>query len=90
VDGIAKFALVMFIVTGIPGMFMLLQPVFKALGKRLEGTRAADVEELETLRSEVAELRALPERVQELEERLDFAERMLAQQREHDRLPGGS
>ncbi len=88
-DGIAKFALVMFIVTGIPGLFMLLQPVFKALGKRLEGGRP-DVEELEALRSEVAERRALPERVQELEERLDFADRMLAQQREHDRLPGGA
>ena len=88
-DGIAKFALVMLIVTGIPGLFMLLTPVFKALGKRMEGQQP-DTEELDALRGEVAELRALPERVQELEERLDFAERMLAQQREHDRLPGGS
>lgn len=88
-DGIAKFALVMLIVTGIPGLFMLMQPVMKALGKRLEGP-GADSGELEALRSELADLRALPERVQELEERLDFAERMLAQQREHDRLPGGA
>lgn len=85
-DGIAKFALVMLIVTGIPGLFMLLTPVAKAWGRRLEGN-SVDTEELESLRGEVAELRALPERLQELEERLDFAERLLAQQRDPERLP---
>ena len=34
-----------------------------------------------------AELEALSQRVAELEERLDFAERLLAQQRETGRLP---
>ena len=47
-----------------------------------EGTR----EELEELRRQVAAVEELPERVSELEERLDFAERLLAQQREPDRL----
>ena len=34
-------------------------------------------------------LRELPPRIAELEERLDFAERMLTQQREAERLPRG-
>jgi hypothetical protein len=44
-------------------------------------------DELRELQLEVAELRALPDRVAELEERLDFAERLLAQHRT-DVLPG--
>jgi hypothetical protein len=41
-------------------------------------------EELETLRRQVDGLEALPGRVAELEERVDFAERLLARQ---ERLP---
>lgn len=47
--------------------------------------------ELQELRGQVAELGDLPHRVAELEERLDFAERLLAKAR-HDRVelgPGG-
>jgi hypothetical protein len=46
-------------------------------------------EELEELRERVAELDHLSRRVTELEERVDFAERLLAQQREAGRLPPG-
>ena len=49
-----------------------------------EGTR----EELEDLRRQVATLEELPERVAELEERLDFAERMLAQHTQRPMLGG--
>jgi hypothetical protein len=42
--------------------------------------------ELEELRGRVADLEADRGHMAELEERLDFAERMLAQQREPDRL----
>jgi hypothetical protein len=49
-----------------------------------EGTR----EELEDLRHQVATLEELPERVAELEERLDFAERMLAQHTQRPMLGG--
>jgi hypothetical protein len=38
----------------------------------------------------LAELQGLQTRVAELEERLDFAERLLARQREAERLPGGT
>ena len=47
-----------------------------------QGTR----EELEELRRQVAAVEELPERVSELEERLDFAERLLARQ-ERQPLP---
>jgi hypothetical protein len=49
-----------------------------------EGAR----EELEDLRHQVATLEELPERVAELEERLDFAERMLAQHTQRPMLGG--
>jgi hypothetical protein len=49
-----------------------------------EGTR----EEVEDLRRQVAALEELPERVAELEERLDFAERMLAQHTQRPMLGG--
>ena len=52
------------------------------------GLGAADLAELDRLRQEVAMLGDLPPRVEELEERLDFAERLLAQQR-NDRLTSG-
>lgn len=44
---------------------------------------AGTADELRELQEEIAELRALPDRMAELEERLDFAERLLAQAR-HD------
>jgi hypothetical protein len=49
-----------------------------------EGTR----EEMEDLRRQVAALDELPQRVAELEERLDFAERMLAQHTQRPMLGG--
>jgi Tfp pilus assembly protein PilO len=47
-------------------------------------------EELESLRSRVAELEGLRARMLELEERVDFTERVLAQQRDPARLAGGA
>lgn len=45
--------------------------------------------EVQQLRARVETLEESVGRVQELEERLDFAERILAQQRERGRLPAG-
>jgi hypothetical protein len=42
--------------------------------------------ELDTLRERVRQLEDLPPRMAELEERLDFAERIAAQRREPDQL----
>ncbi len=68
-------------------LFYVIPPLGRAIGRRLEGTPVPS-DELSALRSEVEELRALASRVPELEERVDFAERMLAQGREPSRLEG--
>lgn len=66
-------------------------PLIRGLARRLEGKRAgpdpALLAEMEDLRSRVAELEQRQGIVHELEERLDFTERLLAQQREQARLP---
>jgi hypothetical protein len=74
-------------------IFLLaLSPVGKALAARISGKKAvADddetSEELKDLRREVEELRQHGEQVNELSERVDFLERMIAKQREAERLP---
>lgn len=67
---------------------LIFWPLARALGRRVErGGQASDAhEELEGLRSRIEQLEQGQVRVAELEERLDFAERLLAQAREPDRL----
>lgn len=73
----------------------LLAPIARGMGERLRGGRAGDAE-LAALRAEVQALRddLLDEQQRtrtemgELVERLEFAERLLAQQRDPSRLPG--
>jgi hypothetical protein len=60
-------------------------PIGAAIAERIRG-RALPVED-PALAAEVDQLRG---RLAELEERLDFAERLLAQAREADQLPGGA
>ena len=71
-------------------------PVGKAIADRIRGKHA--MPDIEDLRSEIAEVRdahgteldQVRQEVADLAERLDFAERMLAQQRESPRVgPGG-
>lgn len=58
----------------------LLRPLVVGLGRRLEnkGLDSAALAELDDLRGRVRELDGVQHRVAELEERLDFAERLLA------------
>lgn len=60
--------------------------------KRMEGRSGESTEavraELDELRARIEEGEQARTRITELEERLDFAERLLAQQREALRLPG--
>ena len=64
--------------------FVLRGPVGKALADRLAGrTGAAASVEGDRLQAEVDELK---HRLAEVEERLDFAERLLAKTREAERL----
>jgi Tfp pilus assembly protein PilO len=70
---------------------VVLYPLMRALGRRIEGHGGSDPElrrEVEQLRSRMGDLETLQHRVMELEERVDFAERLLAQRREPERLPG--
>jgi Tfp pilus assembly protein PilO len=68
---------------------MLLRPLVMAWSRRIGGASiSADLtRELDDLRERVAELEGAGTRLQELEERVDFAERMLAQRPEVARLP---
>ena len=68
--------------------YMLLQPIMAALGKRLAGhSGEADPrlrEDLEEMRARLQALEEERHRVLEIEDRVDFTERLLLQQREAD------
>lgn len=71
----------------------LLRPVMHAFAERLRGGRTPDAVrgEVQALREDVtAELADMRRDVTELAERVDFAERLLAKQREPERLSPGS
>jgi hypothetical protein len=70
----------------------LLRPLIVGLGQRVahRGLDAGAMAELDELRAQVRELDGMQHRVADLEERLDFAERMLAAGvRESERIHGG-
>jgi len=66
----------------------LLAPLIRAFARRIEGAAAsAEIQaEVEALRERVRLLEEMPPRMAELEERVDFTERIVAQGREPDRL----
>jgi len=69
----------------------LLTPLARALAERIRGRSAgAPAEELQTLRDDVMqELQQVRHEVSDLSERVDFAERLLAKQRDPERLARG-
>lgn len=76
----------------VAGLAIVLYPLMRAIARRIEGRAQLDPaihEELEQLRARVGEVDALSHRVAELEERLDFTERMLAQKAAPERLSEG-
>jgi len=72
-------------------VLMLTLPLVRAIARRIEGRQTALdpalAGELDDLRGRVGELEQHQSRMHELEERIDFTERLLAQQREQARLP---
>ena len=85
-EAIFLFALAVLVVGAI-----VLWPVVRAFARRIESKGQSDqgsFEEIDHLRQRLSQLEDLPHRVAELEERAEFAERMLAQAREPERLPG--
>jgi Tfp pilus assembly protein PilO len=77
--------IVLMVMAIVAGSVIILWPLMRALGRRLEGRRVADpavMQELESLRERVGELEAHHDRLAELEERVEFSERLLAKARE--------
>lgn len=68
---------------------VVLYPLVRAWARRLERGVVTDelMDELVQLRERVAELEGQGHRMVELEERVDFAERLLTEARETARLP---
>jgi hypothetical protein len=66
----------------------LLWPLIRAVARRIEGGSAsAELQaEVDALRERVRQLEEMPPRMAELEERLDFTERVVAKSHEPDRL----
>ncbi len=77
-------------VLAMAGVALLAFPLVRALAERIRPRADAAVkDELQVLREDVVtELRDMRREVAELGERVDFAERLLAKQREAGRLPG--
>ncbi len=81
---------VMVIIAGLAAATLVLLPLVRALARRLEGKSAlgaAAQAEIDELRNRVHELEGNQSRLLDLEERLDFTERILTQ-KEPARLPG--
>jgi Tfp pilus assembly protein PilO len=77
--------IVMVVLAVLTAATIILWPIMRALGRRMEGKAAGGAEvraELDELRHHLGEVDALQARVAELEERLDFTERMLVRGQE--------
>jgi hypothetical protein len=68
---------VVLVAFAIAAMKIFTGPIGAAIGDRIRGRREADVDRLQA-------------RVNEVEERLDFAERLLTSREQPDQLPGGA
>ena len=83
--------LVMIVGLSLLAATVILWPVMRALARRLEGkgtTDAALRAEVEQLQQRLGDVDFLQHRVAELEERIDFTERMLARNQAPAALPG--
>jgi len=84
-------AVVMIVFLALLATTVILWPVMRALARRLDGKSAADPAlraEIEQLHQRLGEVDGLQQRVAELEERIDFTERMLARAQSPAALPG--
>lgn len=86
------FTAVVLLFGGLTLFLLAISPVGKAVAGRISGKKVQlEDEELAALvrdlRNELDEMQHLPEQMSELGERVDFLERMVAKQREAERLP---
>jgi uncharacterized protein involved in exopolysaccharide biosynthesis len=80
---------VLIVVAALIAMTIILRPIMRAFARRLEGKGNVDSAlhaEVEQLHTRLADMDSLHTRVLELEERVDFTERLLAQT--HDAQKG--
>ena len=91
---LGEFAMWVAIGAGQVAFWIAMYPLITSLAERIRGRGApaaelhARIEALEARSPITGETDLVHQRVAELEERLDFAERMLARQGEPARLPG--
>lgn len=71
-------------IAAVAGAALVLYPLVRAIARRLEGRGVSQelLQQVEELQERVRDLESSQHRVAELEERLDFTERLLAQRRE--------
>jgi hypothetical protein len=77
------------VIAALAATVIILWPIMRAFGRRLEGKVSGDTAlraEVDQLHARLNEVDVLHSRVAELEERLDFAERLLAQAQQPARL----
>lgn len=92
-DDIIGLVAVILLFSGGTLFLLSISPIGKAFAARILGKKgpAADdaetADEVKELRREVEAMRHLPEQLSELGERVDFLERLVAKQREAERLP---
>jgi Tfp pilus assembly protein PilO len=82
-------SVLLIIIAALAATVIILWPIMRAFGRRLEGRGGGDPalrSDVEQLHTRLGDIDALQARVAELEERVDFTERLLAQNREPDRL----
>ena len=81
----------MFLAVGLASLGFFFSPIARGLGRWIESKtqKGSDPERFRDMEVRMAELEANCERLGEIEERLDFAERLLARQREVEGLPEG-
>ena len=88
---VAPVVIVALLIVAAAAVLILRGPLGRALARRLEGTTGqgeATSAGIAGIAERVSELEQREARLAELEERLDFAERLLAQ-RDAERLPRG-
>ena len=81
--------ILLIVIAALTATVIILWPIMRAFGRRLEGRGQADPSlkaDIDHLHSRLGEVDSLQSRILELEERVDFTERLLAQTQQPTRL----
>jgi hypothetical protein len=85
-DDLFKVALAILMMTGFPLITYAGFVGIRVWQRKIERGNAGGSEEIEELRARIAELERMQGRVDELEERMDFSERLLVQDKQSGQL----